>query len=531
MNKARKLSGSLESQIRKKEEEEREAIAFLLAKQIKKKEQILVQKMRMGNTESFIGAVTLEWLATRVGFAAQLPLFQDKFNPQTNNVVRDAKTVEALQQRPLDWSRQTALTQYLAVRKSHKFPAVLVVIDAHWVNNYYAIKWGNKGRATESSAVFLPLDEDGNLGLLNVSEEYGIFALDGQHRLMGIQGLMQLIDTGRLPKYKRDKSCTGKYICIEDLMGDYDIKQVELEKLAQEKIGIEFIPSVLVGETYEEAKRRVRSIFVHVNLMAVPLTKGQLALLNEDNGFSIIARKVAVSHALFREMSGRKPRVNWDSATVSAKSTVLTTLQAIQDMSENYLYYKFPHWKATDKGLIPMRPEDEELEEGLKEFNKLFDYLGNLPSYQRLENGVETPKMRRFSHEKPPGKGNILFRPVGQVAIAQALGFLVFRKGFFWEDIFDKLYEYDAAGGFSSMELPKSVWYGVFYDPNKKRVLVSGKDLAVKLIIYLLGGIVDKVERVYLQKDLATARTIENKAMGFHGKYIDPKNVGLPDVI
>ena len=60
---------------------------------------------------------------------------------------------------------------------------------------------------------------------------------------------------------------------------------------------------------------------------------GRLALLDEDNGFAIAARKIAVTHPLLKEQDDRNPRVNWDSATVAAKSTVLTTLQAVQDMS------------------------------------------------------------------------------------------------------------------------------------------------------------------------------------------------------
>ncbi len=95
--------------------------------------------------------------------------------------------------------------------------------------------------------------------------------------------------------------------------------------------------------------------------MAAPLTKGQLAQLDENDGFSIVARKVAVTHPLLKDIEGRNPRVNWDSATVAAKATVLTTLQALKEMSERYLGQKYFHWKpAIKKGLIPLRPEDEE---------------------------------------------------------------------------------------------------------------------------------------------------------------------------
>ncbi|MGK7874510.1 MAG: DGQHR domain-containing protein [Xenococcaceae cyanobacterium] len=522
---------NLASQILERDNQERQAIALLLDRYLSKKDQILVQKTQMGTTEAFIGTVTLEWLASRVRFASQLPLFQQKFDPESNNVIRDAETIEEIQQRPLDWSRQAPLAQYLIARKAHKFPAVLVVLSPLWVDNPHGAEWDSNRQAVKSAAEFISLDKHNTIGLLDVSEQVSIFALDGQHRLMGIQGLMELIKTGKLQRYKKGKKPTGSVITIDDLIEAYQVDPAYLQTLAQEKIGIEFIPAVVQGETRSEAKRRVRSIFVHVNLMAVMLSKGQLALLNEDNGFSIVARKIAVTHPLLKEKQGRNPRVNWDSATVAAKSTVLITLQALQDMSERYLEQQFPHWKSSDKGLIPMRPEDEELEEGLEKFKQLFDHLASLPSYQRLEQGTETPKMRRFSHEKGGGEANILFRPVGQIALAQALGVLVFKKGFLLGEIFEKLRQYDAAGGFSGMEYPQSLWYGVLYDPNKKRVLVSGRDLAGKLIVYILGGIEDKMERAYLREALAKVRTIGEQAISFNGSFVQPREVGLPAVL
>jgi DGQHR domain-containing protein len=341
--------------------------------------------------------------------------------------------------------------------------------------------------------------------------------------------LMELLKTGKLQRYKKEKTPDDTFITVDDLIEQYHLQPAYLQTLPKEKIGIEFICAVEKGETREQARRRVRSIFVHVNLMAAPLTKGQLAQLNDD-GFSIVARKIAVVHPLLEQREGRKPRVNWNSATVAAKSTVLTTLQALTDMSERYLGQKFPHWKPLDKGLIPNRPENQELEEGIQEFHKLFDGLASLSSYKLLED-EETPALRKFSFEKDGGEGNMLFRPVAQVAVAQALGILVFRKGFKLEELVKKLRKFDQQGGFSGMEFPQSLWYGVLYDPNKKRVQVAGRDLAAKLLIYILGGIQDQMERAELRKALADARTIENKTMGFDGNFVEPKQVGLPPIL
>ncbi len=514
-----------------RESQDKEIISLLLDKFLGDRDWILVQKTEMGGIESYIGSVSLEWFAERVRFASALPLLQQKYNHQTDNVEIDAESIDEIQQRPLDWSRQFPLTQYLATRKNHKFPPVLVAIARPWVDNFTAPEWDNNGHARKPTTDFMPLDADGKVGLLNVSEEdVTIYALDGQHRLMGAQGVMELLKTGQLQRYKKDKSPDDTFMTVADLLEHYQVQPAYLESLPKEKIGIEFICAVAAGETRDRARRRVRSIFVHVNLMAAPLTKGQLVQLNEDDGFSIVARKIATTHPLFEQRLDRKPRVNWDSATVAAKSTVLTTLQALKEMSERYLGQKYPDWKPLEKGLIPLRPANEELEEGIRTFYKLFDYLATLPSYRILDD-EDTPLLRRFSFEKDGGEGNLLFRPVGQVAIVQALGILVFRKKFSLEDIFKKLCQFDRQGGFSGMEYPQSIWYGVLYDPNKKRVQVAGKDLAARILIYILGGTQDNIDRAELRKDLAKVRTIENKTIGFDGKFVEPKQVGLPPIL
>ncbi|MFO5495024.1 MAG: DGQHR domain-containing protein [Cuspidothrix sp.] len=522
---------NISQQYPENETQNQQVLSILLEKVLGQKDQIIVQQTKMGGVEAYVGSVTLEWFANRVNFASTLPLLQKQYNPETDNIEVNADSIDEVQQRPLDWSRQAALVQYLAARKNHKFPPVLVVINQPWVDDAKADEWDSEGRAKKATTNFIPLDANGTVGLLNVAaDNVSIYALDGQHRLMGVQGLLELIKTGKLRRYKKDKTSNDSFITISDLIDNHQVDTDYLEKLPQEKIGIEFICAVNAGENYTEAKRRVRSIFVHVNLMAAPLTKGQLTQLNEDDGFAIVARKIAVIHPLLADKDNRKPRINWNSATVATNSTVLTTLQALQDMSERYLGQKFPHWKPLEKGLIPMRPENEELQEGIAEFTQLFDYLGSLPSYKILDH-EDTPVLRRFSFEKGGGEGNILFRPVSQVALAQALGILVFKKGLSLETIFKKLRKFDRQGGFSEMEFPHSLWYGVLYDPNKKRVQVAGKDLAVKLLVYILGGMTEKMEVAALRKALADARTMEDNTIGFDGKLVEQQNVGLPSIL
>ncbi len=489
--------------------------------------EILVQRTNMGGSESYIGAVTLQWLADRVKYASEMSLLSDRSNATKKNITIDSDTIEVIQQRPLDWSRQASLVQYLAGRTTHKFPPVLVTIDREWIDNIHAPEWGRGGKATESAAVFTPIDGKGEIGLLDIGEAARIYALDGQHRLMGVQGLLELLHAGELPRYNRERHPVGNKITLAEL----GTSEAYLQNLPQETIGIEFIAAVVNGETQLEARRRIRSIFVHVNLMAIALSKGQLAQLDENDGFAIVARNIAVNHPLFKDTPGRKPRVNWDSATVATKTTVLTTLQALQDMAAKYLQYQFPHWNPkTQKGLVPLRPDTTELELGIATFSQLFDRLSQFISYGRLQ-AEDTPQLRRFSFEPGGGEGHILFRPVGQVAFAQGVGVAVFKKQLAQTEVFRKLDRYDADGGFCNIDRPQSLWYGILYDPNKKRILVSGRDLAAKLIVYLLGGVDNDFDRAELRRQVAEARTVGDYAMSFEGKLVTQPEVGLPQVL
>ena len=58
-----------------------------------------------------------------------------------------------------------------------------------------------------------------------------VFALDGQHRLMGIQGLMELIKTGKLSRYNKQKKTIGKAITIDDFTKNNHIELPEIQKL------------------------------------------------------------------------------------------------------------------------------------------------------------------------------------------------------------------------------------------------------------------------------------------------------------
>ncbi|NER03453.1 MAG: DUF4148 domain-containing protein, partial [Okeania sp. SIO3C4] len=67
---------------------------------------------------------------------------------------------------------------------------------------------------------------------------------------------------------------------------------------------------------------------------------------------------------------------------------------------------------------------------------------------------------------------------------------------------------------------------------NRKRMSVAGRDLAMRLFIYILGGISDKMERAEIRRELAEARRVgDNQAVDFQGKFVELKKVGLPKIL
>lgn len=507
------------------ESKHREALAVLLDKYLAKSDKILVERIQMGGTQSYIGSVSLSWFATKVRFAQQLPLFAKRLDSETGQLIIDKETIGEVQQRPLDWSRQAALSLYLAVTKNHKFPPILAVVTRDWVDNLDADEWDTDNTALVSPADFDPLDHSGRVGLLDLSDKVNVYALDGQHRLMGAKGIMEIIN-GRLQRLKKD----GRPVKITapitpDYLTDvYQVEGSELQSRSQELIGIEFISAVMPGETREQAKRRVRSIYVHVNTKAVPLSKSQLDQLDEDDGFAIVGRKTYLKSDFLVD------RTELDKGNLGDKDQAFTTLHTIVDMAFNYLGLdnKLNHWKRVEKDVVPLRPPEEELDEATNRMVELMDVIESMPHVLPVTQGGDISEARKFE-----SLGHLMFRPIGQMALAEAFGALIYGdKKLELGGLRQKLHKYDEQDGFSHINEPSSLWYGVLADVTGVKMKGSGRPLAVDLLKYLFGGgIADDRERDNLRKSLAEARTVDDRTRDFDGKWVESEKIVLPPVM
>lgn len=297
-----------------------------------------------------VGSVSFKWIDKNVQLFTQLPLFERMLDKQGKLIIDEA-TVEDLKQRAPHWDRQYALVTYLLRQPNRKFPPILVVISEPWVDKPKDDEsWDQNGRALRTSMPFQALDKRNDVGLIDFRSGVVAFAIDGSHRTIAIKGAMDAIRDRQIHLKNKRGEITGKAIPLQDLLDDVvpPLTTLDVQEIGDETIGIEMIPAVMEGETRDEARIRVRSVFVHVNKAAAPPTAGEQVILDEDNGFSIVARRIGLSHPLFNQ-DNAGDRVNWNSTALPANSKWISPAIVLKEMVGDLLGDKDPYSKWGSK--------------------------------------------------------------------------------------------------------------------------------------------------------------------------------------
>ena len=529
------IDEQLVSDVLRQEVQEQQALNLLLGKLHNKADHHLSLQVQMGEVASYLTSVPLRWVASRVRFAADLPLIKEG-TEGSKRIEVDQDTIEMVQQRQPDWSRQLPMTAYLA-RRNHKFPPLLLVGYQHWVYEEDSDRWSPDGKAMNDSLTLTSLEPSGTYWDLDDSDTI-FYALDGQHRLMAILGLHELVATGYL--YALDakrKQKRGQALSIDEVIEwntgepDAHAKHEAMQHLMDERIGIEVVPAVLVGETLDTAYRRLRQLFVDVNRHAKKLNPTELAQMEETHGFSIVARRL-LHHDLLRSTKGEQgfSRVHMKSQTLSEKSASYTTLHTLTQIAERYLVESgtppdVSSWRPLVKGVFE-RPDENGLELGTAAMMEYLDALATLPSHSRYLEGRKASELR--GHE---GDDNILFRPIVQTALAEAVGKLS-RKGISLSTIMSVIADQEEDGQLRLRD-PRTPWFGVLcepFPPYKMRRHRKHEALCSGLFQYLLGGgYTEEDDRDDLRDRFAAERRVDqDKAVDLVGEHVPHEAVRLP---
>jgi hypothetical protein len=525
--------------------------------------EVAVGQMPMGKPFFTLQATT-EWIANNVKLAGEMQMFNQeegkykRIGNDYGNIEITSENVELIKQRPVDFSREKDIARYLLTHPFHNLPDVVLVVSAPWVDNATSPNWDKDGRALLDSCELVEISQKTDKVLLKLgksgSGDYTLYALDGQHRLIGIRGAIQMLENGVLTEKDKLGKAKNTVHELDEWIEESQVSSSDVLKFRIERVGIKLTPAVCKGETWEEATQRIASIFKAFNTTSVSIPKGPAAAMDKDDAFAITARKVWKVSTLLKDTKDRSARISPITNTVALKSTVLTTLATMKQMAYDYFSNnrQYADWyKPVKRRTMPQAPNTDLLEEAVDEFKLFWDHFAELPSMVGIETWenlsplqqlATTPnreaknvaEMRNFKSTKfPDGKSHMLFRPIGQQALAIAVGSLInkVQNPMSIDKIFDLLNEYDNKNGFCLTD-QKNPWWGVLvkgYEDTSYTMTTQGVSLAAKLLEYMLSGDVSGVTVGELKEQFAKAR--QNKpgtAIDLQGKELPFDQIQLP---
>ncbi len=274
---------------------------------------------------------------------------------------------------------------------------------------------------------------EGKLGLLHLSGEEKLFAIDGQHRVAGIKKALNQVE------------------------GD--------DVITTDEVSAIFVSH---DESSVEGKKRTRRLFTTVNKKAKRISKAAIIALDEDNGFAIVTRMLIDHHWLFED---ERKHISYSSsgAINSKDETTITSVVGLHEIVKD-LY--FPKGK---KVFEKTRPSDEELEKYLEHVADFLDQLLK-HSNEFEEVFVSRKKSPRYYREN---ENHLLFRPVGQRAFARACQVLI-QRGNTLEEAVVSLLEVD-------MNITSHDWRNILWDPVNEAMIVNKLAVAESQLLTLAG--------------------------------------------
>lgn len=274
---------------------------------------------------------------------------------------------------------------------------------------------------------------EGKLGLLHLTGEEKLFAIDGQHRVSGIKKVISEIDEG-------------------------------------DPINSDEVSAIFVAHdaSTDAGKIRTRRLFTTVNKKAKKISRAAIIALDEDNGVAIVTRMLIDNYWLFEDQ--RKHILYSSTGSIPAQNeTAITSVVGLYEIVRD-LYAP-----RKRKKFESLRPDDAELSTHLgcatEFFSHLIDQCAPLNSVLKQGN----LSARHYREEE----NHLLFRPIGQRAFARATQLLV-ERGWTLESSVSSLLKAD-------LNVYSANWHSILWDPIGETMITSKLALAETQLLRLSG--------------------------------------------
>lgn len=384
--------------------------------------------------------MSLRELAERVSFASE---------------IHKSKALSDMIQRELKEGRSSDIAHYLRTNPERFFNSLVVAVyggDPAW-HQLDEIKpqGGDLDLASVSD------DTVASLGFLSFTGEEKLFALDGQHRLAGIQ---------------------------EALNGS--------QNLGDDEASVIFVSH----RNDTPGLMRTRRLFTTLNKTAKAVTKGEIIALDEADVMAIVVRDLVENNSHF---SDKRILIAPTANIPPANNSHLTTIVNFYDV----LTILFSKVKSVTpvKDLQFNRPTDEELEGyrqfAIRYFTLLAAAFPELKKYFASRKPAEVVKTYRHHNG-----GSVLFRPVGLTMFAHLTEVAV--KEHTLEEAVSLLSKLPT-------DLSASPYVDLLWNPSTRTLDLRRQALVRRLLLYALGFTKSQNKLTKLTADVAKARGIEPK--------------------
>ena len=232
-----------------------------------------------------------------------------------------------------------------------------------------------------------------SFGVLSFGDDPKYYALDGQHRVAAIKMLING-EAGMEAPPDFDNDMLSVIVVLRE---DHDVPEGEW-------------------------RRRYRRLFSSLNRYAKPTNKDTNIIMDEDDLYAILTRRLITEHTFFQARGQQRER---DSFKVLTKGKNLregaqhfTTLQILYEMNTILLdtrQRQYHGWGPDGAKLdLQSRPEEDAIDGYYDELNGYWNAI--LKSFPDLD---EDPRQMRSHTPEDDLQDHVLFWPIGQVLFAR----------------------------------------------------------------------------------------------------------------
>lgn len=287
-----------------------------------------------------------------------------------------SKNINEILQREIDEKRVDQIRDYLLNNPEHFFSSIIVAIYGGtpvWsdfdIESHFRVE--NTYIGSEASEFI-----ENKLGVLSLSGEETIFALDGQHRVKGIK-----------EAFEKDNS-----------IGDEEV-------------------SLIFVVHNKNQKERTRRLFTVLNKYAQKPKEAELIILDEDDSASIITRRLLEYHPVLRHKNAISTS---NTSNIPSSDTIsFSTLVTINRINKEILKHaKIDYTK---------RPKESILSDYFNECAEFWNFFfAVFPEIKKTMNGEKCyfASGDVYNRNKFTG-GSFMLRPIGQLLFAEL--YTIFR--------------------------------------------------------------------------------------------------------